>query len=155
MRTRFFRSSAKGFTLVETTVSAGIISTALIAVLGLFSASMSTSRDTRDMVGANLLARRMAAEATRADLMQNREVVVAAFDQALNLLETSAAHAEVEGWYEAGAPVARAALIVRMERIQPETGIIAAPRLVISVESPASAPAGRRKTHRYVTQAAD
>lgn len=155
MKIRRQPRNENGFTLVETTVSAGIISTALIALLGLFSASMSASRDTRDMVGANLLARRLAAEAARTDLLQSRDVVVAAFDDSLKLLDSSSTNGQVEGWYGAGVPRADATLIARVERIRPAAGVLAAPQLVISVETPAGAPEGRRKIHRYVTQAAD
>lgn len=145
----------QGFTLVETTVTAGIISTALLAVLGLFSASMTTSRQTREMTGANLLARRLALEVTQADLMRGNNQVVAVFDESLKLVASSVGNGNVIAWYERGAVVREARYIASIERERPPAGVIGASEIVISVESPASAPAENRKAHRYVTRSAD
>jgi Tfp pilus assembly protein PilV len=145
----------QGFTLVETTVTAGIISTALLAVLGLFSASMTTSRETREMTGANLLARRLNLEVMQADLMKNRNEVVAVFDESLRLVASSLENQNVNGWYQAGASIKEASYVVKVTREVPPASVIAASEIVISVESPAVAPAGNRKAHRYVTRSAD
>ncbi len=145
----------RGFTLVETTVTAGIISTALLAVLGLFSASMTSSRETREMTGANLLARRLALEVTQADLLGGKERVVAVFDESMKLVASSLVDANVSSWYDIGANARGARFIASIKRTPPRPGVVAAAEIVISVESPANAPAGNRKTHRYVTRSAD
>jgi hypothetical protein len=45
--------------------------------------------------------------------------------------------------------------VVKVTREVPPASVIAASEIVISVESPAVAPAGNRKAHRYVTRSAD
>jgi len=153
--TRAVQRLKRGFTLVETTVTAGIISTALLAVLGLFSASMTTSRETREMTGANLLARRLSLEVTQADVLGDNNRVVAVFDESMKLVASSLIDGNVASWYNTGAAARNARFIVSIDRTPPQLGVIAASEIVISVESPATAPAGNRKAHRYVTRSAD
>lgn len=155
MKTFPLQRLKQGFTLVETTVTAGIISTALLAVLGLFSASMTTSRQTREMTGANLLARRLALEVTQAELMKDKTEVVAVFDESLALIASSVNDGNVSSWYNIGASAQEASYIAKIDRRVPPAGVIAAAEIVISVESPAAAPAETRKAHRYVTRSAD
>ncbi|HRK16718.1 MAG TPA: hypothetical protein PK490_20725, partial [Prosthecobacter sp.] len=79
-------------------------------------------------------------------------------DSALQpLLTTRQDSAQAQSEYQTGSQSPRAMYFTKLRRLplpDPADPLAAVPgitRLVITVESPASAPEGRRKVHRYVT----
>jgi len=150
MRNRIQPRLSSGFTLVEAAVSAGIISSGLLAVLGLLSASLTTARDTKHQGAANLLADQMANRVIHASAPPTRDQTVEIYDLSLRRLDNGNADDEyARGSSDPAAVfICRASIDADTPR-SPETGR----RLVITVEYPASATEGNRQTHRYVSRA--
>lgn len=158
MRNTPIPTRPQGFTLAETTLSAGIISTALIAVLSLLSSGISSTIDSRIETASSILARRLAAEASAQELPEDGSPVEedALFDTSLTCLASTASSsgaASLSEWQEKGAPQVGATFFTTIRK-EPPTATTPLPRVVVTVEAPASAPAGKRRLYRYVTLAA-
>jgi len=154
-----------GFSLAETVISVGITSSVLMAVLGLLSTNLTGARDTRAETAAGILVRRLAAEAMVAHaptVNDDGEVVEERADgqshiilvsQGLETIASTRLRGRPIGQlYESGADQPEAAFFGTVKR-DPWPADPTLSRLVITVESPASAPAGSRKLNRYVTLA--
>jgi len=150
MRTEPEHRFSKGFTLVEAVVSAGIISSGLLAVLGLLSASLTTARDTKHQAAANLLAEQMANRVIHAAGPPAGHQVVEVYDLSLRRIDDGSAAES----YSQGIPNPAAVFICRaiLDADTPRSATTGR-RLVISIEYPASATEGNRHTHRYVSRA--
>ena len=150
MRTGTQQHASKGFTLVEAVVSAGIISSGLLAVLGLLSASLTTARDTKHQAAANILAEQMANRVIHAAAPPPGDISVEVYDLALKRLDNGSNFTV----FQIGSTDQRAIFVCRAV-LDKDTDRFASTgrRLVISVEYPASAPEGNRHTHRYVSRA--
>lgn len=158
--------AAGGFSLVETILAMGITSTALLAVLGLLSTTLGGARDSRTETAAGMLVRRAVAEARALPAIVSEasgevEAEITLLDEALQpLLSTRQDPAQARAVYKDGSRDLRAAHIVQLRRMplpdpaDPLQTVPGVARYVITVESPANAPEGRRRVHRYVTLAA-
>jgi type II secretory pathway pseudopilin PulG len=157
----------QGFTLVETAVTAGIISGAMVAVLGLFSASIGAARLVKDQTAAGVLLRQLVAESAAVPLTGPPAPITILYDSSLRPVESTENGANLTTDYEAGCNNPSATAIARITWSlggptgsafspgQPGAALIPTPQylLEIRVETPASAPAQNRKVLRYVTLA--
>lgn len=140
--------SRRGFSLAETLLALAVASSAAVAVIGLLAGALNTALDCRRQTAAGLLAQRLATD-WRPD--STDEILLV--DPSLQpLLSRSEQAAETEAAYAGGSPLPAAAHFARIERLPPATerGPL---RLRLRIESPASAPAGRRRVQTYVTLA--
>lgn len=155
-----------GFSLAETVISVGVTSSVLMAVLGLLSTNLTGARDTRVETAAGILVRRLAAEAMvthQPTLHEDGEIegeeqaddtphIILVSQSLETIASTMQPDLPIEPLYQSGADQPEAAFFGTVER-QPWPTDPTLSRLVITVESPASAPAGSRKLNRYVTLA--
>lgn len=155
--------ASTGFSLVETLLAMGITSTALLTVLGLLSTTLGGARDSRNETAAGILARRIVAEAkalpaitgeASADIQPEYLLVDSSMQP---LLTTRQDAAQAAAAYKNGSPLLEASYIAQLRRIplqdpaDPVNEVPGISRYIITVESPANAPQGRRRVHRYVT----
>lgn len=158
-----------GFSLAESLISVGIASSVLLAVIGMLAGTLGGARETRSETVASVLARQLAAEAKEeltnlasGPVASNWRMVML-LDQAMQTLGHSRTDASVLAAWETGDSAPRAAYWGRVELLPPiqagaaaEEGTTlvtetdAVHRLLVTVEAPAAAPAGARKSHRYV-----
>ena len=145
------RTKRAGFTLVESVVSAGIISSALLTVLGLLSSSMTTARDTRHQAAANILAEQLANRIIHTAAAPAGGEVVEIYDLSLNRVDSGTS----EALYSTGTNMPQAMFLCRaiLDEDSPLALTTTGRRLIVTVEHPASAPAGNRQIHRYVSRA--
>ncbi len=143
-----------GFSLVESILSVGIASSALLAVIGLLAGTLGGARETRNETVAGMLARQMLAEA-RDEVQRSTapvlpQVSVLLVDSAMQPVAHSRTDGGVTGTFKSGSPNLRAAYFARSEVVQSvkQPGMLEAQ---ITVEAPASAPEGKRHVHRYVS----
>lgn len=144
-------ASPRAFSLAETLLAIAVASSAALAVIGLLAGALNTALDCRRQTAAGLLAQRLA-NAWQADSSSPEILLV---DQALQPLLSRREQVEAaEAAYANGSPLPAAAHFARIDQLppaaDPQPG---AARLRIRVESPASAPAGQRRVHTYVTLA--
>lgn len=154
---------AAGFSLVETLLAMGITSTALLTVLGLLSTTLGGARDTRTETAAGILARRIVAEAQAlppivGEATQEPQPEYLLVDSSMQpILTTRQDTAQAAAAYKSGSPLLEASYIAQLRRLplkdpaDPLSIVPGISRYVITVESPANAPEGRRRVHRYVT----
>jgi len=143
-----------GFSLAECMLSVAITGSTLLAVIGLLAGGVGGARDAKTETIAGILSRRMTAEAK--EDMKVRPLPGLPFarfflwDETMQTLETSRMAAGLEGEYEGGSSKMGASLIGRsLVSISPDLpGVF---HLEITIESPAAAPVGQRKVHRYET----
>lgn len=140
--------SCRAFSLAETLLALAVASSALVAVIGLLAGALNTALDCRRQTAAGLLAQRLATQWPEAS-----EILLV--DQALQpLLSKRENTGEVEAAYTEGSALPAAAHFARVDRLPPSAASQpGAARLQIRIESPASAPAGRRHVQTYVTLA--
>lgn len=144
-------ASPRGFSLAETLLALAVASSAMMAVIGLLAGALNTSLDCRRQTAAGLLAQRLATDWPAGSSSPGILLV----DQALQPLLSQQEQGEAaEAAYADGSRLPAAAHFARIDQLPPATGPQpGAARLRIRVESPASAPAGRRRIHTYVTLA--
>lgn len=143
-----------GFSLAESLISVGIASSALLAVIGLLAGTLGGARETRSETVAGMVARQMLAEA-RDDMSGSPAPVlplarVLLLDSAMQTLARSREDAGLTGTFKSGSMDPQAAYLARSE-VEPSSTQPGMLELRITVESPASAPEGKRKVHRYVS----
>ncbi len=149
------RCSAPGFSLAECLLAVSITATALLAVIGMLAGAMSSARDSRLQTTSGMLVRQLAGEA-RELFQEGAEApadIVVMFDSAMQMMSHSRRDTEVHARYQNGCDEPTAATFVRLQRA-PDQDNPLLDRVLITVETPASAPAGQRKTLRYATLAA-
>jgi uncharacterized protein (TIGR02598 family) len=154
-RARSARRKAGGFSLTECLLAVSIAATALLGVVGMLAGAMDSARDSRLRTSAALLARQLAGEAgqmeTGAEGGAGQILVV--FDSAMQLTKHSLLDGDVQAIYNSGSQDNTDAWFARVERRRaPDNPLL--DRVLITVEAPASAPAGQRKAVRYATVAA-
>ena len=149
MRTGPEHRFSKGFTLVEAVVSAGIISSALLAVLGLLSASLSTARDTKHQAAANILAEQMANRVIHAVDPPVGGELIEIYDLSLRRIDVESG----TGIFGRGSKDPAAIFMCRAW-IDDDTdrSRTTGKRLSVTIEYPATATEGNRHTHRYVSR---
>jgi type II secretory pathway pseudopilin PulG len=143
-----------GFSLAESIISVGIASSVLLAVIGMLAGTLGGARETRTETVAGMVTRQMLAEA-REDLLQVPAPAlpltqVVLLDRAMQTLSRSRENAQLAETFLGGSPDLRAAYFVRSELTESmkHSGM---KELSVTVEAPASVPAGKRKVHRYVS----
>lgn len=144
-----------GFTLTESLLSVAITATALLSVIGLLIGALSEARDSRAMTISGMLVRQLAGEARElaADPNAPLEVIVLV-DSALQVIGHSRENgSSLSGEYRSGSANPTASSFARMVR-ENDSGNPLLERIVITVESPASAPADQRRVFHYATVAA-
>ena len=148
------RLSRKGFTLTECLLSVAITSTALLSVIGLLLGALGEARDSRSMTASGMLVRQLAGEARELTQDPNapREVIVLV-DSALQVIGHSRrSDGGLSSEYRAGSSDPNAASFARLQR-QNDGANPLLERVLITVETPASAPANERRVFQYATVA--
>ena len=149
---------AGAFTLAETIISATILSTAMVAVVGLLSSGLSIAQKNSGATVAPVLAKRVVAEIllektgyVKTGLATTEPRVVKLYDAALRPV-TQAGNSDNEKTYQEGSTTFEASFLVtwKMEDLTDELGP-GMQALTVSVESPASGPAKNRRTFTYAT----
>lgn len=140
----------RGFSLAETLLALAVASSAALAVIGLLAGALNTALECRRQTAAGLLAQQLATDGIR-----NSTFELLLVDPALQPLLSRRDQAEVLlAAYANGSSLPSAAHFARIDRLpSPATAGTTAERLRICIESPASAPAGRRQVRTYVTLA--
>jgi type II secretory pathway pseudopilin PulG len=144
-----------GFTLTESLLSVAITATALLSVIGLLIGALSEARDSRAMTIAGMLVRQLAGEARElaADPAAPLEVIVLV-DSALQVMKHSReTGGGLNGEYQTGSSDPAASSFARMVR-EVDVSNPLVERIMITVETPASAPAQQRRVFHYATVAA-
>jgi hypothetical protein len=150
-RLRRFRG---GFSLAECMLSVAITGSTLLAVIGLLAGGVGGARDAKTETIAGILSRRMTDEAKEDMKVRPLPVLPLArffiWDEAMQTLETSRTASGLDGDFRSGSSKLGASLIGRSQiSLSPDLpGVF---HLEITIESPAAAPAGQRKVHRYET----
>lgn len=151
------KSSQRGFTLTECLLSVTITATALLSVIGLLVGALGSARDSRLQTASGMLVRQLAGEARELMQMQPetapREVIVL-LDHAMQVLGHSRdSGGSLDSEYRAGSSHPLAASFGRLVRTEDAADPLLE-RVLITVETPASAPADQRKVFHYATCAA-
>ncbi|MDD5199666.1 MAG: type II secretion system protein [Terrimicrobiaceae bacterium] len=155
-------ASGAAFSLIEIVIAVGIISFALVGILGLFPAAINSATDSQRETQAALIAHRIFSDlGTQAPFQQTKDDLtkpdsVATVNLATTTKKTYTAeydeggmlpgHASGTGAKTTGAPVYYVETIVEPSTQSPNLA-----RVEIDVSAPASAPAARRKTFVFVT----
>jgi uncharacterized protein (TIGR02598 family) len=153
--TNQFKSKSKGFTLTECMLSVAITATGLLTVIGLLVGVLSESRDSRAMTISGMLVRQLAGEAREIMRENNppREVILLV-DNALQVIGHSRqSDGALNGAYSSGSLDPAASSFARLSR-QDDRDNPLLEKITITVETPASAPAGQRRVFHYATLAA-
>lgn len=157
------RHAAAGFTLAECMLSVAITATSLLTVLGLLTGTLDVARESKDETAAGVLLRQLAGEIRELDSAatptvpptaavsgeQAAQPLIVLVDESMKVLQ----HSRFDGQgvvenYRDGSPLFTAAAFARVDRwADPLDPLL--DRVVIRVESPASAPEGNRKVRRY------
>ncbi len=144
-------ASNRGFSLAETLLALAVASSAVLAVIGLLAGALKTALDCRCQTAAGLLAQRLATDWQSDSSSPGILLVDQTLQPLLSLLDQAEA---TEAAYANGSALPTAAHFARIDRLPPTASPQpGAARLRIRVESPASAPAGRRQVRSYVTLA--
>lgn len=147
-------SAKRGFTLTESLLSVAITATALLSVIGLLIGALSEARDSRAMTISGMLVRQLAGEARELaeDPYAPREVIVLV-DSALQVIDHSRENGtSLSGVYLMGSTDPTASSFARLVRENDAENPLLE-RVVITVETPASAPADQRRVFHYATVA--
>ncbi len=151
-------SSRRGFTLTECLLSVTITATALLSVIGLLAGALGEARDSRLQTASGMMVRQLAGEAR--ELMRvepgstsPREVIVL-LDGAMQMLGHSReASGNLNAEYRSGSSHPVAASFARLLRVDDANDPMLE-RVLITMETPAAAPAHQRKVFHYATLAA-
>lgn len=152
----FTRHTPKGFTLTECLLSVTITATALLSVIGMLMGTLGGARDARAETVSGLLVRQLAGEARElappSEDEPQKEVIVL-LDQAMQVIGHSRVNeGQLKARYDMGTSDQAAAVFASMRRVRDEKDLLM-DRILISVETPASAPVGQRKVLQYATLA--
>jgi type II secretory pathway pseudopilin PulG len=154
MKNYRIRTHQKGFSLAECMLSVAITGSTLLAVIGLLAGGVGGARDAKTETIAGILSRRMTAEAKYDMKATPLPALPLAryflWDEAMQTLETSRTVGGLEGEYQGGSSRVGASLIGKSQ-ISLSPNLPGVFHLEITIESPAAAPAGQRKVHRYET----
>jgi|GEM_PF-6462446 len=146
--------SRHGFTLTECLLSVAITSTALLSVIGLLIGALGEAQDSRSMTSAGMLVRQLAGEARELNQDPNSpSEVIVLVDSALQVIGHSRnSSGGLSSEYRSGSSNPEAASFARLQR-QNDVLNPLLERILITVETPASAPADQRRVFQYATVA--
>jgi type II secretory pathway pseudopilin PulG len=155
------RFNARGFSLAESLISIGIASSVLLAVVGLLAGTISGARDSRQETVAGMIAGQISNEMRQwsdagrsIGAANHASEIVVVLDDAMQILQHSVRPSDrgVVSDYAGGSRDLRAAWIARAQRVAlPASQDPLMDQMVVTVESPASAPRISRKVSRYVS----
>ncbi len=148
-------ASASGFSLAECLLAVSITATSLLGVIAMLAGAMSSARDSRMQTVSGMLVRQLAGEVrelARDGAEAPRDLVVL-YDSAMQMMGHSRRDGSVRARYQTGSDEPAAATFVRLQREDDRNDPLLE-RVMITVETPAAAPAGQRKVLRYATLAA-
>ena len=151
--------SVKAFSLIEVLLAIGIVSFAVVAIVGMLPIALNTAKDSMLETDAASIAQRVFAE-LQASTGTNRPVSISAhgdtkaIDLSLdgtNYLAFGEA-CEVRSSPTSEAPITESGVsFLGVVSVSTNTGIFHLSRVEVSITSHASAPASSRKTHAFVT----
>lgn len=144
---------APGFTLAECLLSVAITATSLLAVVGMLMGTLDAAQDSKEETVSGVLIRQLAGELRElpppAAPGAEPQPLILLVDETMKVLKHSRFDgASVVEEYRAGAPAMGASAFARVDRVADPADPLM-DRIVIRVESPASAPEGRRQVRRY------
>lgn len=146
-------SSLQGFSLVECILSIAITATSLLAVVGMLVGTLGVARDTKEETVSGVLIRQLAGEIK--DLPQpaapggKQQPLIVLVDESMKILDHSRfTGSSIKEMYDSGSPTLTASAFARIDRV-PDPQDMLMDRIVIRVESPASAPSAIRTVRRY------
>lgn len=146
-------SHREGFSLVECILSVAITVTSLLSVIGMLAGTLGIARDCKQETISGVLIRQLAGEIKelpkQATPDSDPEPLIVVVDEGMKIVHHSLYDGnEIAAMYELGTLDANAASFARIDRFpDPEDPLM--DRVVIRVESPASAPSARREVRRY------
>lgn len=157
------RASAQGFSLAEAILSVAITSSSLLAVIGMLTGTLGVARESKEETVSGVLLRQLAGEIkdlqAQADSLptqppagnsnQAKQPVIVLVDESMKILEHSRFGSEgVMAKYQSGTSAKSASAFARIDRMtDPQNPLM--DRVLIRVESPASAPASGRSVRSY------
>ena len=151
--------SVKAFSLIEVLVAIGIVSFAVVAIVGMLPIALNTAKDSMLETDAAIIAQRVFAE-LQASTGTNRPVSISAHGdtKAIDLSLDGTNYLAFSDTCEVQSSPASEATINDMGvqflgivSVATNTGISNLSRVEVSITSPASAPASSRKTNAFVT----
>lgn len=154
MRIQNHKKISAGFGLAECMISIAISGSALLAVIGLLAGGLGSASDAKTETMAGMLSRRLVLEA-RQELAVGPILVLPltryfVWDSAMQTMESSLKTGGGESEYKTGSSKLAAALVGRYQLTQ-SLELPGMLHVEILIETPAAAPAGQRKVHRYET----
>ncbi|MBB5038354.1 hypothetical protein [Prosthecobacter dejongeii] len=147
------QKSSMGFSLVECILSVAITVTSLLTVIGMLMGTLGVASDSKQETTTGVLIRQLAGEikdmTPPAKPEDEPEPLIVLVDETMKILEHSRFNnSNVKESYNTGSQLASAASFARIDRVpDPENTLM--DRIVIRVESPASAPAENRQVRKY------
>lgn len=154
MMIQHHKKFSAGFGLAECMISIAISGSALLAVIGLLAGGLGSATDAKTETMAGMLSRRLVLEA-RQELAVGPIPVLPltryfVWDTAMQTMESSLKTGGGASEYNTGSAKLKAALVGRYQLTQ-SLELPGMLRVEILIETPAAAPAGQRKVHRYET----
>lgn len=142
-----------GIGLTECILSVGITATSLLAVIGMLMGTLKVASETREETSTGVLIRQLVGEikdlpVAAADMEAKPMILLV--DDSLKVLEHSLSPngGDIAGVYESGSQNLAATSFARIDRV-PDPANPRLDRIVIRVETPASAPAAGRTVREY------
>lgn len=147
------RRSRQGFSLVECILSVAITATSLLGVIGMLTGTLVVARDSKEETISGVLIRQLAGEMRdiqpAAEPGAQSQPLVVLLDESMRILKHSSTPGDnVLPMYASGTGLSGATYFARVDRV-PDTQDALMDRVVIRVESPASAPASGRVVRQY------
>ena len=151
--------SVKAFSLIEVLLAIGIVSFAVVAIVGMLPIALNTAKDSMLETDAAIIAQRVFAE-LQASTGTNRPVSISAHGdtKAIDLSSDGTNYlAFSDTWEVQSSPASEAPIndmgvqFLGIVSVATNTGISNLSRVEVSITSPASAPASSRKTNAFVT----
>lgn len=147
------RAVESGIGLTECILSVGITATSLLAVIGMLMGTLKVASETREETSTGVLIRQLVGEIKDLPAVTSEveaQPMILLVDSSLKVLEHSLAPngSGITDVYESGSKDLTAASFARIDRV-PDPANPRLDRIVIRVESPASAPAAGRTVREY------
>lgn len=149
-------SSRHGFSLAECILSVAIAASSLLAVVAMLTGTLGVARNSKEETVSGVLLRQLAGEMRDLPSLPppnqgnaEPEPLTILVDEAMKVLDHSRfAESNIKKAYDGGSPLATASAFARVKRVA-IPGDALMDRIVIRIESPASAPAGTRMVREY------
>ena len=151
--------SVKAFSLIEVLLAIGIVSFAVVAIVGMLPIALNTAKDSMLETDSSIIAQRIFAE-LQASTGTNRPVSISAHGEtkAIDLTSDGTNYlafgdaCEVRSSPSSEAPINDMGVqFLGIVSVATNTGISNLSRVEVSITSPASAPASSRTTNTFVT----